>query len=129
MADPIHEYTELLRGIHSSGQTQVRALLDVLEVLRHHSVESARRLAEHEAACAARHEELRPHLERMRRVADAREAADLRAEAELVANRTVATATWWKIAKVAGYVVLPIALGLASHYAPDAIADAAEVSP
>ncbi len=129
MPEPTPEYLILLQGIHSTGQQQSRAMLDLIEVFRHHAAASAQRDTEHEAAAQRRHEELRPMLAAYQREIEARADAVAKANAEAIADRTEASAQWWKIAKYAGWIALPIVLGLASHYAPDAVADAQEVTP
>lgn len=95
MADPTPDYIALLQGhgallsdIRSTCRDQSRAMLDILEVVRHMSVRSARELAEHEAAGKARHEEIRPVLDAYRREIEAREKAHAEALAEAQAEIT-----------------------------------------
>jgi len=84
---PLPEHVEILRGMSADVRQLLRVMLDTLEVFRHHSVESARRSSELEAAAAKRHEELRPVLEAYRIEIEARIKATATANAELLAER------------------------------------------
>lgn len=143
MPDPTPEHLLLLREILRTGNDQASAILEIANSMRHLESTVARMLLDHETASGRRHDAIQRVADALDRAQTAREDALARAEAEAVARVTTANASaaanraetadvWWRIAKIAGFVVLPIALGLASHYAPDAVAGAVpavEVAP
>lgn len=136
--DPSPEHILLLREMLRIGSDQANAIRDISAYVQHQEATLVRLLTDHETASVRRQEAIQRVADAMERAQTAREEALAKAEAEALArvevatkaaaaDRTEAAALWWRVARVAGYVMLPIALGLAARYAPDALAESAAV--